>query len=270
MSNENLRRLHRQLVLAEESEAMEVVEQADPERDARIVNSVLKTLRSTEQEPPSPRSTPGPLDQGALPPPVLAPPRGHGAPGEGTGAWWHRSRTEVAVILTGLAMMLAIFVQTAYRNHPGTPPLHPIAKYQMVVPGDQPTAGSEPLHPPTTQVPKFTLDSVLQVELRPAHRVDDEVEVEAQAFLRHDGQLFSWPVSLSRSLQGTFLLRGPVSTMPLLGPGRWELIFAIGAHKQLPSQSELLRQLSTSPIRSTDSVQLVSKLIDISPAPARH
>lgn len=244
MEDKNIRQLHRQLVIAEEAEAADAVELADPQQDARIVAAVTEQLADKGElgAPPSPR------------PAALAQPR--------AASLWSRPRGRAAVF-AGLSLAAALTI-TAVLRGPGEPEhREAVASYAISIPSDDRVAGSATEEPPPSPIAgpsRLSLESILQVHLRPQHQVSKDVQ--AVAFLKQGDSLSPWPVTFVRSEQGTFLLRGKVANLPGLGLGRWELIFIIGYPEQVPSSADLAQLLRSGAVTG-DGWQILRGSIEI-------
>ena len=73
---------------------------------------------------------------------------------------------------------------------------------------------------------------MLTVLLRPLEPVVGPVRV--RAFVEQGDHSRAWAVPFERSEAGVFLLRAPVRSLPVLGPGRWRLTFLVGRPWALP------------------------------------
>ena len=248
MEDKNIRQLHRQLVIAEEAEAADAVELADPQQDARIVVAVTKHLEEkgelSSAQPPPPRS--------AAPSP------------SGSTALFSRPRSRAALI-AGLSLAAVLSITVLLRGPGGPEKREAVASYEITIPSDDRVAGSAPEEPPPSPIAgpsRLSLDSVLQVNLRPQRQVSKDVQ--AVAFLKSGESIKPWPVTFVRSEQGTFLLRGKIANLPGLGLGRWELVFIIGYPDRVPSPTELA-QLLRSGAATGDGWQILRGSIEIVP-----
>lgn len=246
MEVKNIRQLHRQLINAEEAEAAGAVELADPQQDARIVAAVTKHLEEkgelarVQSEPPRPA-----VPSQSKPTSLLGRLRGRGA------------------LIAGISLAAALTVAVLLRK-PGAPdPQEAVASYGIVIPSDDRVAGSAPEEPPPSPIAgpsRLSLDSILQVHLRPQHQVSKDVQ--AVAYLKSGESIKPWPVTFERSEQGTFLLRGKVASLPGLGLGRWELIFIIGYPERLPSATGLAQLLHSGAVTG-DGWQILRGSLEI-------
>lgn len=99
----------------------------------------------------------------------------------------------------------------------------------------QTTWGSDhPLHQTaaTVQPLHLTESSMLQLTLRPAHRISSRVVL--RAFVIRDGQDIPWPLQFEQSASGVFHLRAPVRDLPSLHSGQGALYFRL---KTMPAPS---------------------------------
>lgn len=231
---EHRRRLRAELALAEAAESEHVVELAEPSVDEALVAQLLQghlgearlAARASTAESQQPKAKPVAATKASFD--------------------WTRFRREPALAVSLVAVFLAVILpvwlfRTGY--HPSTPP--PLA-YTLVSYGDETTAGLEPQIPSTKEppkaVPQLSLDSRLQIYLRPADPVREDLAVHA--FLRSGKNIEPWAVTMERSASGVFQLRRKVRELPPLSPGRWELFFVVGFPNKIPNTQQLVQLLN--------------------------
>lgn len=248
MEDKNIRQLHRQLVIAEEAEAAAAVELADPQQDARIIADTLQRMESRGElaqavSPSLPEHRP------SLPAPS---------------SFWS-SRPGKTVAYSGFSMAAVLLGVALFVQGPDTKgSREPLASFEMKIPADDRVAGHSPEPQPVVPASppsQLSLDSVLQVDLLPEHRVSKDVQ--AVAFLKSAESVAPWGVTLKRSEQGTFHLRGRVRDLPGLHLGRWELIFAVGYPERMPSQTELAQRLASGGATSGEGWQILRGSLEI-------
>lgn len=266
MEDKNFRQLHRQLILAEEAEAAAAVEIADPQQDARILGEVIQRLESKGELAPSARSDrePAPREESPLARIPPAPPPGRSGSLSGAPSFLN-SWLGKAAALSGAVAAAALGLTLLLREPSGTLARESLAAYGIVVPPDDQVAGAGPAPSALSSVAapaRLSLDSILQVDLRPARQVSRDVM--AVAFLKAGGgQVSAWDVTFDRSEAGVFQLRGRVRELPGLGLGRWELLVAVGYPDRLPSRSELGRRLAHGDVSTGEGWQLLSGSLEI-------
>lgn len=136
-----------------------------------------------------------------------------------------------------------------------------VPAYQVYVSGDDKLLGSPPRTPQGD--PQLAADSMLSVELRPQDALRGEAQ--ARAYLRQDGRLSPWPLSLTHTPKGVFRLQVPVQLLPEHHPGKLELIFAIGRHGSEPTPSEITQALLREPPQTASGWRVLRQPVEISP-----
>lgn len=268
MEDKNIRQLHRQLVLAEEAEAAAAVELADPQQDARIVSDVIKRLESKGELAPSHDTEPPPVTERPLPQVESRPSAGRSGSRSGSRAGalsFQRSWIGKAAAYSGVMATAVLGLMLFLREPTGPQPRESLAIYGITVPPDDKVAGIGPAPSalsPVAAPARLSLDSILQVDLRPARQVSKDVS--AVAFLKEGrGQITPWNVTFDRSEAGVFQLRGRVRDLPGIGLGRWELLVAVGYPDRLPSRSDLAQRLTHGEVSAGEGWQLLSGSLEI-------
>ncbi len=90
----------------------------------------------------------------------------------------------------------------------------PLPDYQLTVQGN-----------PDGAVARLHTSDTLRIGLRPQQRVSGPVELHS--LLMASGRSHPWPVTFEAQEGGGFLLQAPVSKLPGLQPGRWQLVLHI-------------------------------------------
>lgn len=111
--------------------------------------------------------------------------------------------------------------------------------YQVQLSSTTRTLGSAP--PDRRVSASLTLDSLLDVELRPQHAAAEAAQV--RVFFRQDGRIRPWSIKMTPTAKGLFRLQAPVQALPAVHAGPAELIFAIGLSGGGPTVDELERAL---------------------------
>lgn len=139
------------------------------------------------------------------------------------------------------------------------------AGWRLVVAPDETALGSAASEPATGEQTTLTGHSLLRMTLRPHEPTVARPWV--RAYLRRDGgALSAWDVRLVPGAKGTFQLRAPLQDLGL-SPGRYELVFAIGAQGAGPEPPAVEEALRHQPPRTIAGWQVLRHALQVRPVP---
>lgn len=196
-------------------------EPVDPAVEDRLVELLLRQIDAQKRRP------------------ALTVVKGEGAPAVAAGPGRRTLLYRLAALPLAAAAIVAVLLLP---RHPDRLP--PVPELSIQVPGDDSTMGTpaRPVAARPGEPARLTRDSLLSVTITPRQPAPDLLAaLETRAFLGHveaagaePEEVRPWPVTLERSPQGGFLLRGRVRDLPDLGPGTWDLIFVFARPGHMP------------------------------------
>jgi hypothetical protein len=166
-----------------------------------------------------------------------------------------RARPSVARIATAAAGVVALAAGALLLVR--SPKTELLPSYEVSLVGGSSQTRAAPVHASGESVVVHA-DGYLEIRLRPAHPVGQELEARTAAL--HDGKPLPWTAPVERSTDGALRIAGPVSALFPEARGNWTVLVAIGRPGAVPLDPEAIARATPG-----DSLRVVRVTVDIQP-----